>query len=74
MTVSKRTRIIPIGNSQGVRIPKMLLEQAGLEGEVELEAEQGKLVIRAIRATRAGWSDQFATMAERGDDELMFAP
>ena len=30
-----KTRIVRIGNSQGIRIPKALLEQAGLQGEVE---------------------------------------
>jgi hypothetical protein len=34
-----KTRIIPIGNSQGIRIPKPLLEQAGLSGEVEIRAK-----------------------------------
>lgn len=31
-----KTKLIPIGNLHGVRIPKPLLEQAGLEDEVEL--------------------------------------
>ena len=33
------TRVVRIGNSQGVRIPKPLLEQAGLTGEVEMVVE-----------------------------------
>ena len=41
-----KTRIVPIGNSQGIRIPKPLLEQAGLSGEVEIRALDGTLVIR----------------------------
>jgi antitoxin MazE len=31
-----KTRIVAIGNSQGIRIPKPLLEQTGLFGEVEI--------------------------------------
>jgi antitoxin MazE len=32
-----KAQIIQIGNSQGVRIPKVMLEEARLAGEVELE-------------------------------------
>jgi len=48
-----KTCIVPIGNSQGIRIPKLLLAQTGLEGEVEIEVRGGELVIRAAGAPRA---------------------
>jgi antitoxin MazE len=60
--------IIRIGNSQGIRIPKPVLEQCGLEGQVEMEVKDGKLVIEPARAVREGWSDAFRRMAEAGDD------
>jgi antitoxin MazE len=63
-----RTRLVRIGNSQGVRIPKLLIEQSGLCGELEMESRQGALVIRAARKPRAGWASAFREMAERGDD------
>ena len=66
-----KTRIVPIGNSQGVRIPKPLLEQAGLAGEVEISAEGGALVIRPANKPRAGWTVAFREMARRGDDALL---
>jgi antitoxin MazE len=65
-----RSRIVKIGNSQGVRIPKPLLEQAGLHGEVELEVQEGKLVIRNVRHPRDGWAEQFKEMGLRGDERL----
>jgi antitoxin MazE len=69
-----RTRIVRIGNSQGVRIPKPLLEQAELSGEVEMTIVGRTIVIAAAAAPRAGWSDAFRTMAEAGDDALLDAP
>ena len=65
-----RTRIIRIGNSQGVRIPRLLLEQAGLTGEVDLLVEGHQLAIRGVRHPRDGWDEAFRLMAERGDDRL----
>lgn len=57
-----------VGNSQGIRIPKALLEQAQLTDEVELQAEPGRLIVRATRRTRAGWAAAAAEMHARGDD------
>jgi antitoxin component of MazEF toxin-antitoxin module len=47
-----KARIIRIGRSQGIRIPKAILEQTGLSGEVELIVEGGALVIRAAGMSR----------------------
>jgi antitoxin MazE len=68
-----KTQIVPIGNSRGIRIPKPLLEQTGLSGEVEIRAERNGLIIRPIAKPRAGWAASFQKMAERGDDALLDA-
>jgi antitoxin MazE len=66
-----KTRIVRIGNSQGIRIPKSLLEQTGLQGEVEILVESDSLVIRRARKPREGWDAAFQEMARRGDDALI---
>ncbi len=68
-----KTQIVRIGNSQGVRIPKLLLEQTGLQahGAVEITAEDGSLVIRPVKKPRDGWASAFQGMARRGDDALL---
>jgi antitoxin MazE len=62
-------RLIRIGNSRGIRIPKALLDQADLEGrELELRlVDDGLLVTPAARA-RHGWQAAFEAMAAAGDD------
>lgn len=67
-----RTRIIKIGNSRGVRIPKLLLEQASLGEEVEIELQEDQIVIRSLNPARFMWEEQFKAMAERGDDKLLY--
>jgi antitoxin MazE len=70
--MSVKTRIIKIGNSQGIRIPKVLLEQAGLGEEVELDVRNGQLLIRAVgKKPRQGWDEAFRAMAAAGDDKLL---
>lgn len=71
MTTSVKTRIIKIGNSQGIRIPKVLLQQVGLHHEVEVEAQLGQLIIRPIAVVRQGWEQAFQEMAVQGDDHLL---
>ncbi|MDZ4657027.1 MAG: AbrB/MazE/SpoVT family DNA-binding domain-containing protein [Bythopirellula sp.] len=66
-----RTRIVAIGNSQGIRIPKPLLEESGLGEVVDVTVENSSLVIRPVRKPRDGWDAAFAIMAERGDDALL---
>jgi antitoxin MazE len=35
-----KTKVIKIGNSKGVRIPRHILEQSGLKNEVEIEVNR----------------------------------
>lgn len=65
-----KTRVIRIGNSQGVRIPKTLLEQANLGDEVELEVRDGKVVIRAAASPRDNWNAQFSKLAPAQEDDF----
>jgi hypothetical protein len=51
----------------------MLLEHAQLPDEVELQAEQGRLIVRAARAARAGWAEAAKLMRTRGEDQLLDA-
>jgi len=62
-----RTSIIRIGNSQGIRIPKAIIEQCHLGADVELEVEDKKLIISPVAYPRQGWSEKFEVMAKYGD-------
>ena len=72
--MATKTRIIRIGNSRGIRVPKVLLDQAQLPEEVELVAEPGRLLVTAARRPRAGWAEAAKVMHERGDDRLLDRP
>jgi antitoxin MazE len=66
-----RASIVRIGNSQGIRIPKVVLEQTHLHGEVDLEVKDEKIIISPVKKPRQDWDRQFKLMAERGDDKLL---
>jgi antitoxin MazE len=71
MSTIVRTRIVKIGNSQGIRIPKLLLEQTNIGEEVELELRGEQIVIRPAYRARHDWEQAFKTMAQQGDDQLL---
>lgn len=71
MGTAIRTRIVKIGNSQGIRIPKLLLEQSGIQSEVEIEVQGNSLKIRSAPMRRKGWDAAFAEMAKHQDDVLL---
>lgn len=48
-TPTIHSKIVRIGNSRGVRIPRGLLEQAGLENDVEMSVHGNRLVIEPAR-------------------------
>ncbi len=66
-----RANIVRIGNSQGIRIPKVVLEQTQLKGEVELEVRDQQILIRMARKPRYDWARKFRLMEESGDDRLL---
>ena len=66
-----RARIVRIGNSRGIRIPKVWLEQLQLGEEVELSIQQDMLLVRRARVTREGWGEVFRRMAQQQDDRLV---
>lgn len=70
----KRAKIVKIGNSRGVRLPKPMLEQAGLGEEVALEVVDATIVISSAGGVRKGWAQAARAMAARSDDQLLDEP
>ena len=59
-----QAKIVKMGNSRGVRIPKAILEQTGLEGEVDLRVDGSRLIIEPAVDPRDGWEEDAREMAK----------
>jgi antitoxin MazE len=66
-----KAALIKIGNSQGIRIPKAIIEHCGFEKDVEFEIHKKTLVVRSSKKPRQDWETAFKMMVENGDDKLM---
>ena len=71
MSTVIKTRLVKIGNSQGVRIPKVLLDQVGITQDIELEVYATHLLIRSAHRSRDGWDAAFRQMALNHDDQVI---
>jgi len=69
-----KTKIVRIGNSRGIRIPKPLLEHAGLVDEVELRLVEAGIVVEGAARPRAGWAEVAAAVQARGEGGLLDEP
>jgi antitoxin MazE len=72
--MATKARIVKIGNSRGIRVPKVLLDQAQLPEDVELHAEPGRLVVQASRRPRTGWAKAARAMREQAHDTPLDEP
>lgn len=68
------TRLVKIGNSPGIRLPKPVIEEAGLGEDVELRVVETGLLIERARQPREGWAGASAQIRVRGEDGLINEP
>ncbi|QDU71058.1 AbrB/MazE/SpoVT family DNA-binding domain-containing protein [Mucisphaera calidilacus] len=62
--------LVKIGNSRGVRLPKRVIEAAGLKDELDLEVRDGAVIVRNAQAARSGWAQAAAACHAAGEDDL----
>jgi antitoxin MazE len=68
------TKLIKIGNSYGIRIPKSLIQQYELSNEIEIDPMESGILIKSKKKARAGWREQLIAAINDGhkpDDELL---
>jgi len=64
--------LVKIGNSQGIRIPKPLVEQAHLEGkELKLQLVKGGLLVSPQSSVRSGWQEAIELSLAANDVEII---
>ncbi len=66
-----KAKLIQIGNSRGVRLPKPLIKEAGLDIEVDIRARKGEIVISPLGKPRSGWEAAAKRIHELKADVLL---
>lgn len=61
-------KIVPIGNSRGVRLPKAILDKYAIRDAVVVEEREEGLLLRSKKDKRLSWEDTYEEMARERED------
>ena len=61
-------KVVQIGNSRGVRLPKAVLERYQIKDALVLEAREEGLLLRGTKDKRMTWEETFRDMAREKED------
>ena len=65
---SRDIKLVPIGNSKGVRIPKALLQKYGFNNSLLLEETDRGLLLLKKEDSKLSWEDTYKAMANEKED------
>ena len=66
-----KAKLVQIGNSRGVRLPKPMIEEAGLKENVDIHVKEGSIIITSNLKLRSGWAESAKQMHNRNEDILI---
>ncbi len=65
--VAREVKLIAIGNSQGIRLPKILLRKYGWSGSLVLEEREDRIVLHGKEGDQLSWEDTYRAMARENE-------
>lgn len=63
--------LIKIGNSQGIRLPKIIIKKYDIKNSLEVILEKDRIILKPVTEPRQGWAEKFKEMAKNEDDQLL---
>ena len=65
---TREVKLIPIGNSRGIRLPKTLLDKYGWSDRLLLEEMEESVVLRGEKTRHLSWEETYRAMAAGSED------
>jgi antitoxin MazE len=65
-----KAKLVQIGNSRGIRLPKPLIEEARLNDEVDIHVQDGAIVITSTSSPRMGWATSAKKLHDQKQDAV----
>ena len=65
---TREVKLIPIGNSKGIRIPKALLDKYGWSDRLTMEELEESVVLRGKEKNKLSWEETYRAMADESED------
>ena len=64
----EKVKLIKIGNSQGLRLPKWIISKYGFGNHIILEEMQEGILLRTGKKNKFSWEDTYKAMAETEEE------
>ena len=64
----REVKLIPIGNSRGIRLPKTLLDKYGWSDRLTLEEMEDGVVLRSKETNNLSWEETSRAMTKDSED------
>jgi antitoxin MazE len=61
-------KLVSIGNSKGVRLPKFILQKYGFSDRLLLEETEHGILLRQINDVKLSWEETYKEMAQEHED------
>ena len=65
---AREVKLVPIGNSKGIRLPKALLDKYGWSDRLMLEEMEESVVLRGEKTRHLSWEETYRAMAAESED------
>ncbi|MBQ9631002.1 MAG: AbrB/MazE/SpoVT family DNA-binding domain-containing protein [Treponema sp.] len=67
--------VVPIGNSRGVRLPKIVLDKLFVENKMDMKVTENGILLTPVKSSpRSNWAEAFCKMHENKEDVLDAIP
>lgn len=61
-------KIVQIGNSKGIRIPKTMLQKYGFTDSIQIEERDNGILLRNNDNSKLSWEDTFKAMKKENEN------
>jgi len=68
MTQVNELKIVKIGNSKGIRIPKSILQKYGFTDSIQIEEKENGILLHNSKTSKLNWEDTFKAMKSEKED------
>jgi len=65
---TKDLKVVPIGNSRGIRLPKSVLDKYAIADTVVLEEREDGILLRSKKEKKLSWEETYKDMARANED------
>ena len=67
-TAKRDVKLVAVGNSKGIRLPKALLQKYGWSDSLVLEEVEEGVLLYSREKNTLSWKDTYRAMAAEGED------